>query len=75
MNLVQRVSPHARVDLARAHTAVTVDVFDGTACLAVLPQWHRRRGYNLRAVAESAGAEAGLAAAVAEANSAGGPAS
>jgi len=35
--LIERISPHARTDLVCAHMAITTDVFDGTACLAVLP--------------------------------------
>jgi len=35
--LIEHISPHARTDLGCAHMAITIDVFDGTACLAVLP--------------------------------------
>jgi tRNA pseudouridine13 synthase len=51
--LVLRTCPHARVDLERAGYALTIDVFDGTACLAVLPGWHRLHCYNLRAAAQA----------------------
>jgi tRNA pseudouridine13 synthase len=56
--LVQRTYPSLRVNLERACYAVTIDVFDGTACLALLPHWHRLECYNLRAAAK---AGAGLA--------------
>jgi len=56
--LVKRLCPDARVDLERAHFALTVDVFDGTACLALLPHWHRLHGYNLRAAAAAGGGDA-----------------
>lgn len=58
--LVEQVSPHAQPDLELADTAITVDIFDGTACLAVLPEWSRLHNYNLRKAA-AAGAAASAA--------------
>lgn len=51
--LIVQTCRSARVDLERASYAVTVDIFDGTACLALLPDWHRLQFYNLRAAAQA----------------------